>query len=105
MMDQKIYYKKVRDLGGIFSATFGFIKQNFSPLYGSLLFFAGPFLLVAAVISANMFGTSNGINKIFRNGIGSFYGEFVAPYLITISIVLIGIVIFDVIINKNLIEN
>jgi hypothetical protein len=105
MADQKVYYKKVRDLGGIFGATFGFIKQNFKPLYSSLLFFAGPFLLIAAAISANMFGTGSGIDKIFKGGIGFFYSEFIISYFITLSVVLIGITIFDVIINKNLIEN
>ncbi len=106
MAEQKIYYKKVRDLSGIFSATFGFIKQNFKPVYGSLLFFAGPFLLVAAVISANMVGTSMGISKLFKGGdISSFYSEFLGSYFITITVVFIGLTIFNVILNKNLIEN
>ncbi len=105
MTEQKIYYKKVRDLGGIFSATFGFIKQNFKPLYGSLLFFAGPFLLVAAAISANAFGAGLSMGRIFKGGLGSLYAEFLVPYLITICVLFVGITIYNVILNKNIIES
>jgi hypothetical protein len=38
MTEQKISYRKVRDLGGIFTAAFGFVKQNFKPFFGSILF-------------------------------------------------------------------
>ena len=105
MTDQKIFLKKVRDLGGIFGATFGFIKQNFKALFGSLLFFAGPFLLVAAVVSANMFGSNLGLSKLFKGNLTSFYGEFILSYLIILAVTFVGINVYNVILNKNLIEN
>lgn len=104
-MTEKIYYKKVRDLGTIFSATFGFIKQNFKTLYGSLLFYAGPFLLIAATISAYMFGSNLGFNKIMRGGVNSFYAELIGSYIITMSVVMIGLTIYNVVLNRNLLEN
>jgi hypothetical protein len=105
MTTQKIYYKKVRDLGGIFSGSFGFIKQNFKPLYGSLLFFAGPFILVSACISGYMLGSNLGMSKILRGGIGAFYADNIVAYFLTITISFIGIAVYNVILNKNLIEN
>ncbi|MGZ4042646.1 MAG: hypothetical protein ACXVO9_05555 [Bacteroidia bacterium] len=105
MNEQKIYYKRVRDLGKIFGATFGFIKQNFKTLYGSLLFFAGPFLLIAATISAYSFGSNLGMSKLFRGNLTAFYGDLLASYLVTMAVLLIGITIYNVILNRNLIEN
>ncbi|MBA3663349.1 MAG: hypothetical protein H0W61_03960 [Bacteroidetes bacterium] len=105
MTEQKIYYKRVRDLSGIFSATFGFIKQNFKTLYGSLLFFAGPFLLIAATLSAYLFGSNLGMNKLLRGGLTSFYGDLIGSYIISMGLVLIGLTIYNVILNRNLIEN
>lgn len=105
MIEQKVYYKRVRDLGKIFSATFGFIKQNFKTLYGSLLFFAGPFLLIAAAISAYSFGSNLGMSKLFRGNLTAFYGDILGSYLITIFVMLIGITIYNVLLNRNLIEN
>ncbi len=105
MTDQKIYYKKVRDLGAIFSASFGFIKQNFKTLYGSLLFFAGPFLLVAACVSGYMLGSNLGINKLFKGGFASFYADNLVAYFISILLMFIGLNVYNVILNKNLIEN
>ncbi len=106
MTDQKIYLKKVRDLGGVFSATFGFIKQNFKTLYGSLLFFAGPFLLVAAVVSANMFGSNLGMSTLLKGGgLTSFYAGLIGSYAIMMSVMFVGITVYNVVLTKNLLEN
>ncbi|MBK9285800.1 MAG: hypothetical protein IPM51_16005 [Sphingobacteriaceae bacterium] len=106
-MHKKIYYKQVRDLGGIFSATFGFIKHNFKTLYGSLLFFAGPLLLIAATVSSVMIGTSLNFGMLRGNGVGlgSIYGDIIIAYLTTMFILMIGITIYNVILNRNIIEN
>lgn len=105
MNERKIYYKKVRDLGQVFSATFGFIRQNFKPLYGSLLFYAGPFLLIAATISAYMFGSSLNMGRIFRGNLNAFYGDLIGSYFISMLVSLIGVTIYNVVLNRNLIEN
>ena len=104
MDQQKIYYRKVRDLGGIFTATFAFIKQNFRPFFGGLLFLAGPFIIVASAISAYMMGSSMTFTKMVRN-LESFYGKLLFSYLFSMIFVFIGITIYNVILNKNLIEN
>ena len=104
MTNQKIYYRKVRDLGGIFAATFGFIKQNFKPFYSSLLFLAGPFIIVGSAISAYMVGASVNITKLATN-LQSFYGDLLYAYFFSMIFIFIGVAIYNVIINKNLIEN
>jgi hypothetical protein len=105
MTDQKIYYKKVRDLGGIFGATFGFIKQNFKPLYGSLLFFAGPFLLVASTVSAYMLGSQLNVNRLFGSGLSTLYGDLMGAYAVSMLIMFLGVTVYNVILNRNILEN
>lgn len=105
-MTEKIYYKKVRDLGKIFSATFGFIKQNFKTLYGSLLFFAGPFFLIGATVSAYMFGSSIGFSKIIQGGgLTSYYADIIGTYIVTMMIYMIGLAVYNVVLNRNILEN
>ncbi|MBA2614050.1 MAG: hypothetical protein H0U95_18960 [Bacteroidetes bacterium] len=104
MSEQKIYYRKVRDLGGIFTATFAFIKQNFKPFFGGLLFLAGPFIIVGSAISAYMMGSSMTFTKMVRN-LESFYGKLLVSYFFSMIFIFIGITIYNVILNKNLIEN
>lgn len=104
MTDQKIHYRKVRDLGAIFTATFAFIKQNFKPFFGSLLFLAGPFIIVGSAISAYMMGSSMTFTKIVQN-LESFYGKLLISYFFSMIFILIGVAIYNVILNKNLIEN
>ncbi|MDO9000653.1 MAG: hypothetical protein Q7W45_12870 [Bacteroidota bacterium] len=104
MTEQKIYYRKVRDLGGIFTAAFGFIKQNFKPFYGSLLFLAGPFIIVGSAISAYMMGSSMTFTRLVRN-FDSFYGNLLISYFFSMMFIFIGVTVYNVILNKNLIEN
>ncbi len=42
----KIVFQQERDLGGILSATFEFVRQEIKPLGRILLLYAGPFILV-----------------------------------------------------------
>jgi hypothetical protein len=107
MIPRKIYLKKVRTLSEIFSASFGFIKQNFRPLYGSIFLFAGPFLLASSVISSYMLGSSIGLGNIFksREGIAAFYGRFLTAYLATVLVMFIGVTVYTVILNRNVLEN
>ncbi len=104
MNNQKIYYRKVRDLGGVFSATFGFIKQNFKTFYGSLLFLAGPFLLVAVTISTYTMGSMVSIFKL-NKGLSSILGELFLPYATSMFVLFIGLTVYQVVLNKNIIEN
>lgn len=104
MNNQKVYYRKVRDLGGVFSATFGFIKQNFKTFFGSLLLIAGSFFAASVTISSSMFGSLFGAN-FFKKGFSSFTGELIEMYFVSVFLLMIGSVIYSTILNKNLIEN
>ena len=49
MQQNPVEFKKRRDFGAIFTDTFVFIGQEFRPLGMSVLYFAFPFILVAAI--------------------------------------------------------
>jgi hypothetical protein len=102
---QKIYYRKVRNLGEVFGATFGFIKRNFKTFFGSLMLLAGPFLLVGAATSSVMLGSSLGLTKIASRGFGNLLNELLIPYLLSLIFIFIGFVVYTVVLNKNLIQN
>lgn len=51
MEQQKIEFQRYRDFGQIINATFEFIKLNFLPLLKSLIFIAGPFLLITGILT------------------------------------------------------
>lgn len=104
MNEQKISYRKVRDISGIFGAAFGFIKQNFKPFYGSLLFLAGPFIIVGSSISAYMMGSSMTFTRLVRD-MSSFYGNLLMSYLFSSIFIFIGVTIYNVLLNKNILEN
>jgi len=104
MTEQKIHYRKVRDLGAIFSAAFGFIKQNFKPFFGSILFLAGPFIIVGSAVSAYMIGSSTTITRMLQN-MDSFYGNLIISYLFSMIFYFIGITVYNVVLNKNIMAN
>ena len=49
MNQQKIEFQRYRDFGQVISATFEFLRQNFGPLLKSIIFIAGPFILLAGI--------------------------------------------------------
>ena len=50
-VNQEINFWKARDLGDISNATFAFVKEHFRELFTVVLYTAGPFLLLQAVIN------------------------------------------------------
>lgn len=50
MGKEPIKLKEQRDFGGVLNASFTFIAQEFKAFFKSLLFFAGPFLLLGALL-------------------------------------------------------
>ncbi|WP_431124534.1 hypothetical protein [Flagellimonas flava] len=48
-MQQYIEFKKQRELGEILSDTFGFIRNQFQPFFGTILKIVGPYLLVMLI--------------------------------------------------------
>jgi hypothetical protein len=51
MTNTPINFKKQRDFGDLFNATFGFISQEFKKLATAILYFVVPFLLLSAIAS------------------------------------------------------
>lgn len=56
----KIDFRKKRDFGEILNVSFTFIRQNYQPIFKSLLFIAGPFVLVGSVLPGLLFSPSLG---------------------------------------------
>ena len=52
MEQKKIEFKKTRDFGQKFNATFEFIRQEFRPLMTGLLYIAGPVIAITSIITA-----------------------------------------------------
>jgi len=50
-----IEYHKTRDFGKKLNATIEFIKQNFKPLFKSLLFIAGPFVMLGSLLFTQLY--------------------------------------------------
>jgi len=50
--NQKIEFRKVRDFGQKFNATFEFLRQEFKPLLNALLYIAGPFIVLGGIMGA-----------------------------------------------------
>lgn len=96
-LQQKIDFRQSRDFGELFNATIKFLRQNFKPLFKSLLFIAGPFIIVSAIAAAfyqsNMFSFSS----LVRNS-NMLSNIFTPAYFILIffsilgSLVLMGVV-------------
>jgi hypothetical protein len=51
MNQEKINFPVIRDFSGLFNVSVKFISQNFKHFFQSMLFIAGPFLLISAICS------------------------------------------------------
>mgnify|MGYP003132156027 FL=1 len=82
-------YKKPRDLGGILSDTFLYIRQNFKSLAKPLLYFVIPFYVVQAFIlqeySTNLFNSIMAIESGSDNFGGLFGWEYFLNIFISIT--------------------
>ncbi len=61
---QKIEFRKIRDFGELINTTFEFIKQNLKILFFSLLFIAGPGIILTG-IAGGLYQGSMSFNKYF----------------------------------------
>lgn len=93
-LDQKISFYEKRDFGEKINVTFAFLRQNFAPLGKSILFIAGPFILLVAVVAgiyqaAMLDATSNPESLDFfalmsQGSLSSFLSLFVSALLIAV---------------------
>lgn len=51
---QKIELRKVRDFGALFNDGLAFLKANFKSFFGAILYLAGPFIIITAILSGYM---------------------------------------------------
>lgn len=104
MNEQKVYYKRVRGFAEIFSATFGYIKQNFKSFFGSIILFTIPFLTTAVLLVDYIISNIKSGDTSFASGISMFEGMFAAFFIIVILILLMQTV-YVTVINEHLIIN
>lgn len=60
LSSKKIEFRKKRDFGEVLNVSFAFIRQNYQLIFKSLLFIAGPFVLVGSVLPGLLFSPSLG---------------------------------------------
>lgn len=102
-MDEKISYRQSRDLGAVFSVSFGFIRQNFKTFYGSLLLYAGPFILAGSFFSSYLLGS--GLIASMIAGRAFLYGPLILSSLVIMVSLFIGFTVYNTVLNKNVIVN
>ena len=92
-LDQKISFYEKRDFGEKINVTFAFLRQNFVPLGKSILFIAGPFILLVAVfagiyqatvLDAGTGGSFDITAIAAQGGFSSFLSIFVSALLIAV---------------------
>jgi|694.fasta_scaffold08570_7 hypothetical protein len=65
-MQNKIYYKRVRDFGGIFNSTFTYVKQNFKSFFGGIILYTLPVISIITLLGVYL------INNL-KTSFGSSY--------------------------------
>src|SRR3972149_5114405 len=81
---EKINFRQVRDFGETFNVTVKFFRQNFKLFFQSLIFIAGPFILISAIAGA--FYQSNAANlfSFTRTGSSDIFSQFGWTYFVFI---------------------
>ncbi|MGB3850095.1 MAG: hypothetical protein WA958_09025 [Tunicatimonas sp.] len=93
-LTQKINFYEKRDFGEKINVTFAFLRQNFAPLAKSILFIAGPAILLIAVVAgiyqASIMGMGAGADPfdfaeiLSQSSLTSFLSIFVSALLVTV---------------------
>ncbi len=104
-ISEKISFRKTRDIGEIFSVSFKFIRQNFKAFYGSLLFFAGPFLVAGTMAYTYFAGTAGFYSLSYGQNISNNIANLAMAVLTGMTMIMVGFSIYCVTLNKALIDN
>lgn len=95
-LNQKISFYEKRDFGEKINVTFAFLRQNFVPLGKSILFIAGPFILLVAIFSgiyqAAVLDAGSGADGAFDFTEVAAQGSFTSFLSIFVSALLIAVV-------------
>ena len=101
---EKINFRQSRDFGETFNVSIKFFRQNFKLFFQSLIFIAGPFILISAIAGAFYQSNAVSIFSMAQKGESDIFSQFGWTYLIFIlaailaNIILIGTV-FSFMIN------
>jgi hypothetical protein len=86
MQVNKIEFRKIRDFGELLNITFEFIRENFKKLFLSLIFIAGPGIILAGIAGAfygsSFFNIGNTFDLLFFSGAVYFIALFISIHLI-----------------------
>lgn len=86
---EKIEFRKVRDFGALFNDGILFLRKNFKSYFGTIVFLAGPFILITAILSGYMQSLQTKLlaNNIFSGfNLGTDMGLFSANFFGTLGI-------------------
>jgi len=105
MIDQKIYYRKARNFGQVFSESFGYIKQNFKTFFGSIILFTLPIIAIITLLIIYMVNT--GLSRQFEFGRGgnNFIGEMLFAVFGVFFLFLLVQTVYITVINEHLVIN
>ncbi|MCW3084533.1 MAG: hypothetical protein JWP12_1899 [Bacteroidetes bacterium] len=85
MNQEKINYRVARDFGETFNISIKFLRQNFKLFFQSVVFIAGPFLLLSAIASAFYQADALAQLSTGRANIFAQFGTMYFVYLIAAS--------------------
>ncbi len=92
---EKIELRKVREFGELFNDGIAFLRKNYKSFFGSIIYLAGPFIIITALISGYMQTLQSALlgGNIFNSfKLGSSAGLLSANFIGTLTIfVLISI--------------
>lgn len=94
MNQEKINFRQVRDFGETFNVTVKFLRQNFKLFFQSLIFIAGPFILISAIAGAFYQSSAIEISTLGRVSSGNPLAQYGWSFLIfMLSAIVSGIVL------------
>jgi hypothetical protein len=81
---EKINFRQTRDFGETFNVSIKFFRQNLKLFFQSLLFIAGPFILISAIAGAFYQSSALSMFSIAKMGQSNIFSQFGWSYLIFI---------------------
>lgn len=94
MQAQKIEFRKEREFTGVLGDSIKFLKQNFKPLFLSIMLIIGPIVLLSGL--AYSFMQTSMLSNSFTNP-GSVFGQ---AYFMTIGVVYLLMLVNSVLLNS-----
>ncbi|HXB39461.1 MAG TPA: hypothetical protein VNZ49_02895 [Bacteroidia bacterium] len=86
---EKIELRKIRDFGALFNDGIAFLRKNYKSFFGSIIFLAGPFIIITALISGYLQSLQSALmgGNIFTSlRLGSTGGLMSANFIGTLTI-------------------